>query len=557
MLNIIPPPAELHLTGKKFRPSTLSVRKICSPGLKSEEYGLEISENKILLRYSAPAGLRYARQTLNQIRKLCPDGLPGLVIHDAPAFARRGVMLDVSRGRVWTMRHFKETIRKLARWKYNLLQLYFESAYASPGNEEIWTGMSPVTPSELKELEIYAATYGIELSVCQNCFGHLTRFLIHPKYRHLAEIQPGMVYEAWGRMSAVPQTLAPGNPESVQFVRRLLNSYFIACRSPHVNLGCDETLDLGFGVSRGEAGKKGLSAIFADYVGKLCTAVSEAGRRPMIWADFPMKHPDVIELLPKHLVYLLWGYDADTPFRSWCETIRSSGNEFWVCPGSCSWSSLFGNVARRQANMRKAAEDGLAGGASGYLLTDWGDGGHRQCWGPSLAAIAEGACFAWSGPVELNRDAIAGEAFGSIAAGQWYDRAGHVEDDLAAVGLPGLYADLHIPWHQIPEKQQTSDAAAYQALIPRLEKLHRDVPADVSSLLQREMRMAAGFAIFAAERAVLRREGRALELKSLAVRMAPLIREFQRLWLRRSRPGGLTWSSAQWRKIADEMDNIC
>ena len=69
--------------------------------------------------------------------------------------------------------------------------------------------------------------------------------------------------------------------------------------------------------------------------------------------------------------------------------------------------------------------------------------------------------------------------------------------------------------------------------------------------------MAAGFAIFAAERAVLRREGRALELKSLAVRMAPLIREFQRLWLRRSRPGGLTWSSAQWRKIADEMDNIC
>ena len=53
--------------------------------------------------------------------------------------------------------------------------------FISPGNEEIWTGMSPVTPSELKELEIYAATYGIELSVCQNCFGHLTRFLIHPK----------------------------------------------------------------------------------------------------------------------------------------------------------------------------------------------------------------------------------------------------------------------------------------------------------------------------------------------------------------------------------------
>ena len=97
MLNLLPQPAEIHLTGKWFCRKK-NVKKIVVPEWKSEEYGLEITDHEILLKYSDPAGLRFAQQTLKQIQKQYPEQLPTLKIHDAPAFPKRGVMLDVSRG---------------------------------------------------------------------------------------------------------------------------------------------------------------------------------------------------------------------------------------------------------------------------------------------------------------------------------------------------------------------------------------------------------------------------------------------------------------------------
>ena len=556
MLNLIPQPAELQLTGKWFRRKN-TVRKIKKSELKAEEYILEITEDELKILYSGSAGLRYAKQTLRQIQRQYPGKLPTLKIHDYPAFTKRGVMLDVTRGRVWTMNHLKETIRYMARWKYNFLQLYFEAAFASSGNEKIWKDMSPITPEELQELENYAEKYGIELSVCQNCFGHLTRFLIHPDYRSLAEIQPGTVYESWGRKSTVPQSLSPVNPESAVFIKKLLEDFFKSGHSGHINLGCDETLDLGFGTSQKRIKKDGIAKVFADYVNKLCSFVKQTGRIPMIWADFPLKHPETLELLPKDLILLLWGYESDSPFGEWCRTVRQSGMEYWVCPGTCSWSALFGNSERRRANMRKAAEEGLAEGASGYLVTDWGDGGHRQCWGPSLAAITEGACYAWSGTDKLNSAGIGREAFNSIAAYDWYDRAGQLEEPLKQAGLPTLYADLHLPWSQIPEKYQESDVECYRSVLRKLEQLYLEIPRDIPELLKREMSFSVKMALFSAKRALLRREGRAVELMELASQMPPLIREFKSLWKKRSRPGGLEWSALQWQKISDEMLNIC
>ena len=51
---------------------------------------------------------------------------------------------------------------------------------------------------------------------------------------------------------------------------------------------------------------------------------------------------------------------------------------FWVCPGTSSWNSLVGRWPNARANVLDAAESGLAAGARGFLLTDWGDNGHWQ-----------------------------------------------------------------------------------------------------------------------------------------------------------------------------------
>src|SRR5690606_30151479 len=47
------------------------------------------------------------------------------------------------------------------------------------------------------------------------------------------------------------------------------------------------------------------------------------------------------------------------------------------------------------ANMRNAAEHGIANGAEGFLLTDWGDGGHWQFLPVSYLPFIFGAGVSW------------------------------------------------------------------------------------------------------------------------------------------------------------------
>jgi hypothetical protein len=73
-----------------------------------------------------------------------------------------------------------------------------------------------------------------------------------------------------------------------------------------------------------------------------------------------------------------------------------------VCPGTSSWNSLLGRLNNARGNLLDAAEVGLARGASGYLITDWGDNGHMQPLSVSFAPLAYGAALAWG--LEANRD---------------------------------------------------------------------------------------------------------------------------------------------------------
>jgi hypothetical protein len=76
-----------------------------------------------------------------------------------------------------------------------------------------------------------------------------------------------------------------------------------------------------------------------------------------------------------------------------------------VCPGTSTWCSFTGRTWDRQGNLLAAARDGLAGGATGYLATVWGDYGYRQQWPLELHALAEAAHRAWSGTAPFSAQA--------------------------------------------------------------------------------------------------------------------------------------------------------
>ena len=74
---------------------------------------------------------------------------PSAVVVDWPDILHRGVMLDVSRDRVWTMATLRATVRRLAHMKVNQLQLYMEHTFQYHDHREVWHGSGAYSGSVL------------------------------------------------------------------------------------------------------------------------------------------------------------------------------------------------------------------------------------------------------------------------------------------------------------------------------------------------------------------------------------------------------------------------
>src|SRR5688572_21406902 len=120
---LLPQPRRIHASEGTCPANATVTEHRESSNPRAESYALDIAPDRILLRAGDDAGMFYARQTLAQIRRQSPDRLPCLRIEDWPDFAHRGVMLDVSRDKVPTMRTLFELVDLFAHLKLNQLQL--------------------------------------------------------------------------------------------------------------------------------------------------------------------------------------------------------------------------------------------------------------------------------------------------------------------------------------------------------------------------------------------------------------------------------------------------
>ena len=307
-------------------------------------------------------------------------------------FEHRAYMLDISRDRVPTMETLKLIVDILARYRYNQLQLYTEHTFQYEGHEEVWEDSSPMTPREIAKLQAYCQVQGVELVPNQNSFGHMERWLVHPKYNSLARFPKGGALTPWGAVKKFPTTLDPSNPGSIVLVEDLFRQLLPHFESELFNIGCDET----FEISDPEE--------YFGFLMKVVAAARRHGKRPMFWGDIILKHPEFIRRLPKDLIALDWGYEGDHPFEAEAKKFKEAGLDFYVCPGTSAWRSLGGRVENMRMNLEAAERAGRIFGAKGYMLTDWGDEGHWQPLAASLPGIVLAGNLAVSGPKAANMD---------------------------------------------------------------------------------------------------------------------------------------------------------
>jgi hypothetical protein len=556
--------------------------------LRAEGFTLEITPRGVALAAPDRRGLNWGAGLFAQIALQSGADLPELSARDWPDFASRGYMLDVSRDRVPTMATLYEILDLLETLRLNELQLYTEHTFAYAAHERVWRDASPLTPGQIRQLDLACAERGIELVPNQNSFGHMERWLRHGEYRELAELDGEALETARGSRHAA--CLAP-TPQSIAFMRSLYAELLPNFTSRSLNIGCDETFELGRGRSRAACEARGKGRVYLDFLLELLRGLHADDRTAQFWGDIVVQHPELIGELPRErTLALAWGYEAPRDPASLGASVRDllggvgvdlegvrgfatlagpyarAGVPFRVCPGTSSWLSLLGRLPNALGNLRDAVEMGRTSQADGVLITDWGDMGHLQPPVVSLPALAWGAAASWclasQSELDLARalDVLILRDPARVI-GAALVRLGEIgaETGLEAMNSSPLAMALVTPLGRAPvlawgETSRPRLESIAEEIRAQIEDLSRARPAGFGgAICARELRQAAALAHHGTRRLMHATPGGGPAKAELHAELAPLVDEQAACWRERSREGGLRESLARLRDRLNEV----
>lgn len=543
---VLPVPREAAWTGRRVRAAGDGAEEVVVDGRRAggaEGYRLEVEEGRIRIWAGGSAGEFYARQTLAQVRAQSPEGwLPEGWVEDVPAFAERGYYLDISRGRVPRLAMLKRKVRMLAQLKFNQLYLYFEHPFRFAFDPDIAGDGDAFSAEDVRELDAACREVQVELVPSFSCFGHLGRVLSLPAYRALAEVE--FPAENWAAATWKQRlrgaTLDAQQPESRELLRRMLDEFLLCFSSRRFHMCGDETYDLGR--RRGVRGAAELAALYVRHVEWVREQAARHGKSLQLWGDMCRHHPAALEGLSREIEIMDWAYFPSNAIDGG-RFFRGYGHPVAVAPSVRAFGAVFPAAGEARAVMARHAREGLAAGAGGYVLTDWGDGGHFAMPPCSVHGLAWGAQMAWNpaGGTGAAAEAEVTRAFSRWAFGT--DDTAPADGFEAAGGLPpSLTVWPMTPMGGIPAGC-TAPAApcspeAARAIAGRMEAVaHLFSTLPPGGCLDGEdcaqLALACGFLEFAAQWAA------GEDPKRLRERLDALEKAYAGHWLQESQPRGL------------------
>ena len=557
-LTLLPIPKQMVFSDGVFRfKNAAEIRKHISikidvnKMLENQGYILHVSTNKIKITAHDNQGAFYAKMTLQQIIRQClkRETIPCLVIYDYPDLLNRGVMLDISRDKVPTMKSLKNFIRILAEWKINQFQLYTEHTFAYTNHQDVWKNYSPMTAKQIQELDLYCKKRFIDLVPNQNSFGHLERWLGYKEYNDMAEVP------------SYPSALNPVNPRSIKFIEELYDELLTNFSSKLFNVGCDETWQLGTGGSSNAVAELGKEQVYYNFLMKIYNLTQKHNKTMMFWADMLYSHPEYFKKLPTNSIALVWGYIAGQLGKPTISKFGKAGCRFYVCPSTCTFNSHFGRTSNMIQNVRDAVENGRKFGTEGLLMTIWGDQGNWQQLPFEYPGIAYAAAASWNYKGNKNIDIPL-----SLDKNLFMDSSNIVGKVICELGesyllpgkqigfLPVISRILYNPDFSITDEKwiNSNSVNSLKKTINKINDLtsqlsNSNMQCDDADEIIAEINLGAKLANHGYKLAIIRLETKAKTVKEipkkyrekLADELQKIIPEYKKIWLKRNRKGGL------------------
>ena len=295
-------------------------------------------------------------------------------------FSRFGIMLDCSRNGVMKVEKIKFLLDCMQKMGYNALELYSEDVYEVEGEPYFGYMRGRYTGEELKCLDAYAQSKGIELIPCVQTLAHFTAFVKNDE-----------VYD----MVDTADILLIGSERTYQFIDRLFASLAKNFTSREVNIGMDEAHMVGLGKYLDKNGYKNRFDILLEHLHKVAEIAAKYGFKAHMWSDMFFRFvnngaycsKDVINVpeqvkksLPDNVDLVYWDYYQveKSAYDVMFESHKGFNSDTWFAGSAWCQYGFAPYHTNTLRTMRPALESANEHGVKNVLITLWGDNG-REC----------------------------------------------------------------------------------------------------------------------------------------------------------------------------------
>ncbi|MGO9257422.1 MAG: family 20 glycosylhydrolase [Bryobacteraceae bacterium] len=386
-----------------------------SPEMRNEGYVLATEGNTTYDIASSAAGVYYGAQTLKQL--ISGPVFQSVEIRDWPAMPYRGISHDISRGPISTLEFQKHIIQALSEYKINIYSPYMENSLeyqseplpAQPGGS--------LTRRDVDELVRYARQFHVTIVPEQEAFGHMHHTLMFEQYLPLGETPHG-------------SALAPGQPGSIELVRRWVTELAAIYPGPFIHVGADEVNELGTGQSQPAVAAGGEPRLYMDFLKQIYGLVQPLHKRMLFWGDIAMREPELVKTLPKDIIAVAWEYGPRPEgFEKWLRPYVDAGMETWVSPGLNNWDRVYPNYYEALLNIQRFVRDGQRLGSTGVLNTVW-NSDDGSLFNANWYGLLFGAAAGWQ-PGESSIARFE-NSFGQVFHGDLTGKINEAQRELAA-----------------------------------------------------------------------------------------------------------------------------
>ncbi|MEV6106252.1 family 20 glycosylhydrolase [Streptomyces sp. NPDC051940] len=351
-----------------------------APGNSPEGYELSLAD---AARISAAdrRGVLYGTRTL--LQALRTSGHPGAIargtVLDWPSQPQRGQMLDVGR-KYFPVDYLKQQIRQTAWYKLNTFHLHLSDWNGYRIESDLYPEIvSPdhYTKAELRDLEDYAARYGITIVPEIDLPGHAAA---------IGDARPDLAFACeslsrpnnnWEGSDRGHWTLDYTKPAMREFAKNLAGEVADIFDSPYLHIGTDEVpltpaqLACPELVAYQQArGYPYVGDVLVEFIDEMDAAIRAKGKTTQIWQWWDFRQTTSIDP-DKRIVVNEWLAPPEARAAEGYPTVGVQDGPLYVSPGFGAAPGKYGffDVRTTYRDYPFAAKPGILG----YRVARWSD----------------------------------------------------------------------------------------------------------------------------------------------------------------------------------------